>query len=216
MKWALLAVAIVIVFLAYAIQNREDFTDPDQPVKPPCSCTGKAPGACKSACTAWESKVQALAPTNAVTDEYIAVLSAFYTTVYDPARSKPIESQIDAFLATPAGTVAGVDNAAIKRILMDAFHIESSSTAAQNEVKSQNFKPSDTNLAPKMGVDEVRTRQEQKYKGANPASSTRFSEGDYAPVTQSDPLNPGQWEDGSTLWKGPRPASVCPCAENVM
>jgi hypothetical protein len=216
MKWTLLAVILILMFLALAIQSKEDFTDPDQPVKPPCNCTGKAPGACKSECKAWESKVQALAPSNAVSDDYIAVLSAFYTTVYDPARTKPLESQIDAFLATPAGTVAGVDNAAIKRILMSSFHIDSSTTAAANEEKSQMFKPSDANLAPKMGVDEVRTRQEETYKAANPVLSTRLSEGDYAPVTQSDPLNPGQWEDGSTMWKGPRPASVCPCAENVM
>jgi hypothetical protein len=216
MKWTLLAVILILMFLALAIQSKEDFTDPDQPVKPPCNCTGKAPGACESECKAWESKVQALAPSNAVSDDYIAVLSAFYTTVYDPAKTKPLESQVDAFLATPAGTVAGVDNAAIKRILMDAFHIDSSTTAAANEEKSQVFKPSDANLAPQMGVDEVRTRQEDAYTAANPVLSTRLSEGDYAPVTQSDPLNPGQWEDGSTMWKGPRPASVCPCAENVM
>ena len=144
------------------------------------------------------------------------MLQAFYDQVYVPTPSRPTEAQVNTFLASPAGTVAGVDNAAVKRIMMNAFHIESSLTAAQNEEASQNFKPVDADLAPEMGRDEVRTRAEDQYTGANPKPSTKLSEGDYAPVTQTRPLNPGQWEDGSTMWKGPRPASVCPCAENIM
>jgi hypothetical protein len=143
-------------------------------------------------------------------------LAAFYDSVYVPADTKPTESQVDTFLASSAGTVGGVDNSSMKTLIMDGFHIDVTGTAASREGKTQMFKPSDANLAPSMGRDEVRTREEEKYVSANPFPSIKFSEGDYAPTLQSKPLNPGEWEDGTVRWKGPRPASVCPCAENVM
>jgi hypothetical protein len=169
-----------------------------------------------SSCSAWESRVRVIAPTNAITADYISVLAAFYDSVYVPANTKPTEAQVDTFLASSAGTVAGVSTSAVKTIIMNGFHIDQRGTAASREEKTQMFKPSDLNLAPNMGRDEVRTREEERYVGANPFLSTRFSEGDYAPVTQSTPLHPGEWEDGTVRWKGPRPASVCRCAENVM
>jgi len=214
MKWALVSALVILLFL-FVVTNTESFVDTEftPTVSRPCACTGPA---CPAACKAWESKVTSLAPSNAATTDYIAVLTAFYDTVYNPAKTKPTEAQVDTFLASPAGTVAGVDRSSIKIILMDGFHITASGTAASREGKSQMFVPSDTNLAPDMGRDELRTREEEGYFGANQTVSTKFSEGDYAPVTQTDPLNPGQWDDGSTQWKGPRPASVCPCAENVM
>jgi hypothetical protein len=216
MKWALLAVFVVLLLLVLAIRRVEDFTDTEfTNVKRPCTCPKS--GVCvDSNCSAWESKVSAIAPSGALTADYISVLGAFYDQVYEPAPLKPTEAQVDTFLASSAGTVAGVDAPSLKRILMDAFHIEQTGTAAGREEKSQVFKPSDQNLAPKMGRDELRTREEDKYTGANPNPSTRFSEGNYAAVTQSKPLNPGEWDDGSKNWKGPRPASVCPCAENIM
>lgn len=218
MKSALLALVIGLLLAAVVAQSTEYFTDPEfgTNIKDPCSCKDNAPGMCKPACRVWESKVTAVAPSNAVVDDYIAVLTAFNDSVYKPATTKPTEAQVDTFLASSAGTVSGVDRSAVKTILMDGFHIEQSGTAAAREEKSQMFKPSDTNLAPSMGRDELRTRTEDKYVPANPSTSTVFSEGDYAPVKQSDPLRPGQWEDGSMMWKGPRPASVCPCAENIM
>jgi len=218
MKWALLALIVGLLLAAMVAQSTEYFTDPEftPSVQRPCSCTGKTPGMCDSACTAWESKVTAIAPSNAVVADYIAVLAAFYDTMYSPAATKPTEAQVDTFLASSAGTVAGVDGASVKTILMDGFHIEQTGTAASREEKSQMFKPSDKNLAPDMGRDELRTRAEDAYSGANPTPSTQFSEGDYGPVDQSMPIKPGQWDDGSMMWKGPRPASVCPCAENIM
>jgi hypothetical protein len=216
MKWALLAVFGVLLLLALAFRRIEDFTDIEfSAVKRPCACPTS--GSCMdSNCSAWESKVEAVAPSGAVTVDYIGVLAAFFDQVYDPATTKPTEAQVDTFLASSAGTVAGVDRSSVKQILMDAFHIDESGTAASREEKSQMFKPSEKNLAPRMGRDQVRTRAEDKYTGANPNPSTRFSEGNYAAVTQSKPLNPGEWNDGSKNWKGPRPASVCACAENVM
>lgn len=226
MKWALLAAVVLLLLAVLAIQTTEYFVDTEftssgafgvpTGVQDPCSCKDKAPGMCVPACRVWESKVTAVAPSNAVVDDYIAVLSAFNNSVYKPASTKPTEAQVDTFLASSAGTVAGVDRASIKTIIMDGFHIEKTGTAASREDKTQMFKPSDENLAPDMGRDEVRTREEGGYTPANPVLSTRFSEGDYAPVKQTKPLNPGQWEDGTSLWKGPRPASVCPCAENIM
>lgn len=213
MKWALLAVFVGILLYTY-LCSTEYFTDTEFiNVKRPCKCGGLV---CPSECSAWESKIGALAPTGYVTADYITVLAAFYDSVYVPAASKPTEAQVNTFLASSAGTVAGVDIPSMKRIIMDGFHINSATTAAQNEEASMKFKPSGENLEPEMGRDEFRIRMEDAYFGANPSPSTRFSEGDYAPVSQSKPRNPGQWEDGSMMWKGPRPASVCPCAENIM
>lgn len=221
MKWALLALGVLLVVLL--LRSTEHFKDPEYTnVTRPCFCPTNdqslpsAAQPCDPSCAAWDSKIEALAPIGANNSDYVTVLQAFYDQVYVPTPSRPTEAQVNTFLASPAGTVAGVDNAAVKRIMMNAFHIQSSLTAAQSEEASQNFKPVDADLAPEMGRDEVRTRKEDQYVAANPKPSTRLSEGDYAPVTQSKPLNPGQWEDGSTMWKGPRPASVCPCAENIM
>jgi hypothetical protein len=215
MKWALLALGVLLLVLL--LRSTEHFKDTEYTnVTRPCFCPTNGDQPCEPSCAAWDSKVEALAPIGANNSDYITVLQAFYDQVYVPTPSRPTEAQVNTFLASPAGTVAGVDNAAVKRIMMNAFHIESSLTAAQNEEASQNFKPVDADLAPEMGRDEVRTRAEDQYTGANPKPSTKLSEGDYAPVTQTRPLNPGQWEDGSTMWKGPRPASVCPCAENIM
>jgi hypothetical protein len=223
MKWALLAV-FGILFLLIALRGVENFVDSEftsggvgvsTAVQRPCACPTS--GVCgDSNCSAWESKVDAVAPSGAVSADYIGILAAFFDQVYDPATIKPTEAQVDAFLASSSGSKAGVDTPSVKRIIMDAFKIDESGTAASREAKSQNFVPDNVSLAPKMGRDEVRTRVEDKYTGANPNPSTRFSEGNYAPVTQSKPLNPGEWNDGSKNWKGPRPASVCACAENVM
>ena len=214
MKWAILGILALLLVLVLA---RERFTDTEfTNVTRPCTCSSSGTTVCESKCSAWDSKVEAIAPSGASKGDYIAVLQAFYDTVYKPAETKPTEAQVDTFLASSAATVSSVDGPSLKRIIIDAFHIEQSGTAASREDKSQNFKPSDTNLAPKMGRDEVRTREEVGYIGTIPVVSTRFSEGDYAPVTQTEPLHPGEWDDGSKNWKGPRPASVCACAENVM
>jgi len=213
MKWVLLVIGLLILLAALQVEH---FTDTEfTNVTRPCTCPSSGP-CVTSSCSAWESRVRAVAPINAVIPDYISVLAAFYDTVYVPADTKPSEAQVNTFLASSAGTVAGVDNSSIKTLIMDGFHIDVTGTAASREDKTQMFAPSEKNLAPRMGRDEVRTREEASYTGANPFLSTRFSEGDYAPVSQSGPLNPGEWEDPTVRWKGPRPASVCRCAENVM
>jgi hypothetical protein len=228
-RWFLLALIGAVVLLAFILHTTERFTDPDQPVRRPCICTpatcSDTPGGCRrTTSTAWSSKISALAPVGYVEADYLTVLQAFYDQIYDPSGTRPTEAQVNTFLASSAGTVSGVDRPSVKRILMAGFHIESSQTASQNEDASRNFAvdtaileataPEAAGVAPP--VDEVRTRAEGEYVGANPSPSTKFSEGNYAPPPQSQPKNPGQWEDGSIRWKGPRPASVCPCAENIM
>ena len=218
MKRAVLLALLLLLIAVFAAQTTEYFTDPDQPVSRPCQCTGTwCPPKCNMASSrSWKSKMDAQAPMGYVADDYIAVLTAFYDTVYDPAGVKPTEAQVNTFLASSAGTVSGVDRSVVKEIILDAFHLDRVGTAASREEKSQMFKPSDENLAPDMGRDELRTRAEDDYNPANVTPSTKFSEGNYAPIKQTKPTNPGQWDDGSMLWKGPRPASVCPCAENIM
>jgi len=213
MTWVLIALALLLLLF---ISQVEHFTDTEfTNVTRPCACPSTGP-CINSGCKAWESRVGAVAPSNAVVSDYIAVLAAFYDTVYVPSATKPTEAQVTTFLSSSAGTVAGVDSSSIKKLIMDGFHIDKTGTAAANEEKTQMFKPSDENLAPKDGRDEVRTREEDGYTPADSTISTRFAEGEYEPVTQSNPINPGMWNDGSKNWKGPRPASVCACAENVM
>lgn len=213
MTWVLVALALLLLLFVSQIEH---FTDTEfTNVTRPCACPSSGP-CIDSGCRAWESRVGAVAPSNAVMADYISVLAAFYDTVYVPAATKPTEAQVATFLASSAGTVAGVDASSMKTLIMDGFHIEKTGTAASREEKTQMFKPSDENLAPKDGRDQVRTREEDGYTPADSTISTRFSEGDYEPVTQSNPINPGMWNDGSKNWKGPRPASVCACAENVM
>lgn len=223
MKWALLA--LLFVFLMLVISGTERFVDTEfksggatgvaTSVTRPCECSsGKM---CESKCQAWESKVNAHAPSGAITKDYISVLDAFYDTVYNPATTKPTEKQVNTFLGSSAGTVAGVDLPSLKRMIMDGFHIDSETTAAAGELASQKFIPDDSILEDIMARDEVRTRTEGDYTPAVPKSSTRFSEGDYAPVTQTSPIHPDQEDDsGSTSWKGVRPASVPASAENVI
>jgi len=222
MKWVFIAVVAVIFLLAW-FRSTERFVDTEfksggvtgtpSAVTKPCVCSGST---CPSDCKAWESKVTAIAPSNAVVSDYISVLAAFYDTVYNPSTTKPTAAQVDTFLASPAGTVSGVDISSLRRIIMDGFHIESGTTTVTSELASQNFIPEASLLEDKMAVDEIGVRKENTYTPAVSKSSTRFSEGDYAPVTQTNPIYPGQWDDGSTTWKGPRPASVCACAENIM
>lgn len=227
MKWALLGLLALVLFLAWTSDTIERYVDAEftsggatgsaSAVTRPCACPDTASVACPVSCKAWESKVMANAPTGAVSADYISVLAAFFDTVYDPAETKPTEAQVNTFLASSAGTVSGVDVPSVKRIIMDAFHIDSGTTAAASEYESQNFKPDTANLEDKMARDEVRTRREEKYRPAVPKSSTRFSEGDYSPVRQTNPLHPNEEkDDGSTSWRGVRPASVPASAENVM
>ena len=227
MKWALIGLLALVVFLAWASGTIERYVDAEftsggttgspSAVTRPCACPSTTSVACPVSCKAWESKVSAAAPTGASMTDYMSVLTAFFDTVYDPATTKPTEAQVSTFLASSAGTVAGVNVPVVKRIIMDGFHIDSGTTAAAAEYASQNFAPDTALLEDKMARDEVRTRTEDKYTPAVPKLSTRFSEGDYAPVTQTKPLHPNEEKDGkSKSWRGVRPASVPASAENVM
>uniref|UniRef100_A0A6C0AJ61 Uncharacterized protein n=1 Tax=viral metagenome TaxID=1070528 RepID=A0A6C0AJ61_9ZZZZ len=233
MKWAIAAAGVIVLFLLAVLLNTEHFTDTDYTnVTQPCYCptpvdmsTNTVSTACDPQCLVWDNKINALAPTGANNSDYVTVLRAFYSTVYVPSPTRPTEAQVDTFLASSAGTVAGVDVPSVKRIIMDGFHIQPSKTADQRSDQDTNFKPdtgileatapSATGYAPPF--DEVRTRAEDSYTGANPSPSTRFSEGNYAPLpAPTQPNKPGDWDDPAITWKGSHPAAVSASAENIM
>ena len=156
--------------------------------------------------SAWTSKVKANTAFNADVAAYIAALQKFYDSVYKPATSRPTAADVDAFVAIP---IPNVDSAALKTIILEAFHIDSGITAAAREEKEVAFKPSAA-LQPSDGVDEVRVRKEVQVTPADTAGPFDQSpEGVYAPVEQTEPTHPNTCE--STSWHKGEFASV----ENV-
>jgi hypothetical protein len=186
MKWvlyALLALAVALLFNSI----RESFTDTEYiNVFEPCVCpeTGNCPTACKS----WESQITAIAPSvgsdHATAKAYLPTLLSFYKTVYVPAASKPTEAQVSAFLNSTPST--GTDLGSMKEIIMNGFHIES--VGGKKDTGRGLFTPSAA-LQPSNGRDEVYGKLSEKpdYTPADARVSTRFSEGNYAPVSQTMP-----------------------------
>jgi hypothetical protein len=131
--------------------------------------------------TLWTSKIAANTPFGADPAPYITALAAFYDSVYAPAESRPKEADVDRFVAVPHPST---DPAALKTIIMEAFHIDSTTKKDEKTV----FEPSAALLAPKDGVNEVRTRMEDAY---TPADTTGpFNEspmGSMAPTPQTIP-----------------------------
>jgi len=103
--------------------------------------------------TLWSSKVLANTPFGTDVAPYITALDAFYDNVYAPAPSRPKESDVDIFVTT---AYPGTDPAALKTIIMEAFHIDAAMGKSAGEEKQVKFEPSARLLAPKDGVDEVR------------------------------------------------------------
>jgi hypothetical protein len=186
MKWvvyALLALALLLIFKSV----HESFTDTEYiNVFAPCACPES--GNCPTACKSWESQIASIAPSmgsdHATAKAYIPTLSAFFTTVYQPADSKPTEAQVNAFLNSNPST--GTDLESMKQIIMNGFHIESSTK--KTDTGKGLFTPSAA-LQPSNGRDEVYAKLHEKagYVPADSRVSTRFSEGQYAPVSQTMP-----------------------------
>ena len=206
MLYWLIAIALLLV----ALQFREHYTEPEPPLvtRPAANST-------------WLSKIDAEAPIGGNDDDYVRVLQAFYDTVYAPSPTKPKDSDVEAFLKTPAAQVAGVDENSLRKIIASGFRVERTATAASREQKEAvttgalaGFRGQ--NLQPTNGVDEVRTRTESIY---TPADSRlgETPEGIYAPVPQqAEPRRPGEHDDRSTSWTPNSFASVCECAKNVL
>ena len=130
----------------------------------------------------WNSKIAANTPFGTDTAPYITALAAFYDTVYTPATSRPKESDVDTFVKT---AYPGTDPAALKTIIMEAFHIDADSSKGD---ETQVFKPSSVLLQPKDGVNEVRVRKEDEYIPADTTGPFDDSPlGTVAPTPQTIP-----------------------------
>lgn len=220
MKWVLLALAVVLFFWSI----RERFVDTefksttDGSTKYGVAGVGVAKGVTRPSTDSavWKSKVDALAPVGASESDYIDLLANFFDKVYDPATTKPTVTQVNSFLESPDGKRPGVDPAALRSIIMSAFHIDSGMTAAQKEEKQSNFKPSEA-IQPKDGIDEVRTRKERDYRPADTRMG-ELPEGRYAPVEQQEkPRHSGEFDDNSISWRGGSFSGVGPArSKNVL
>jgi hypothetical protein len=131
----------------------------------------------------WTSKIAANTPFGTDPAPYITALDSFYDNVYAPAASRPKEADVDTFVKVPHPST---DPAVLKTIIMEAFHIDSATS--KDESKQTAFEPSAALLAPKDGVNEVRTRTEDEYTPAD--TKGPFSEsplGQMAPTPQTVP-----------------------------
>jgi hypothetical protein len=204
--WILLGIALLLLLVGV----REHYVE----------ITG--PGVRPSRTAEWLSKIDAEAPIGGNDDDYITVLQKFYDEVYLPARTaNPTvfieDTKVKQF--ADSITMAGVDKASIARIITAGFAVRRTGSAAAREeqqiVKTgalADFKGA--NLAPSMGVDEVRTRKEVTYVPADMRKG-KLPEGLYTPVEQQEePRREGTGGDNYTSMY-----NVCEgeeCAKNVM
>ena len=175
--WILLAIAILLLLM----RVREHYVEISGPGQRP---TRNAE---------WLSKIDAEAPIDGNDDDYIAVLQKFYDEIYLPARTaNPTVFIKDTQVKTFADSVTtpGVEKEAIRRIITAGFAVERTGSAATREqeqiVKTgalAGFKGE--NLAPSMGVDEVRSRTEQTYVPADMRKG-KLPEGLYKPIAQQE------------------------------
>jgi len=173
--WILLIIALLLLLLRF----REHYVEISGP--------GQRP----SRTAEWLSKIDAEAPIGGNDDDYIAVLQKFYDEIYLPARTaNPTVFIKDTQVKTFADSTVGVDKEAIRRIITAGFAVERTGSAAAREqeqiVKTgalAGFKGE--NLAPSMGVDEVRSRTEQTYVPADMRKG-KLPEGLYKPVGQQE------------------------------
>jgi len=175
--WILLGIALLLILLRF----REHYVEIS------------GPGARPSRTAEWLSKIDAEAPIGGNDDDYLAVLQQFYDDIYKPARTaNPTvfikDTQVKQF--ADGVTRPGVDKEAIRKIITAGFAVERTGSAAAREeaqiAKTGVFKDfKGENLAPQMGVDEVRTRIEDTYVPADTRKG-RLPEGIYTPVKQQE------------------------------
>lgn len=175
--WILLGIALLLLLL----RSREHYVEI------------KGPGKRPSKTAEWLSKIDAEAPIGGNDDDYLRVLQQFYDTIYLPARTANstvflADTEVKAFANKI--TVPGVDKEAIVRIITAGFAIRRTGSAAARE-EQQSVKTgalvgfTGANLAPSMGVDEVRTRKELTYVPADTRKGN-LPEGIYTPVGQQE------------------------------
>lgn len=208
--WLLSALALLLFAWGY----KETFADPEYSVTRPSL---EDPS--------WRSKIDAEAPIGGNDEDYIRALQVFYDTVYVPSPTKPRDVDVERFLASPQGSVAGVDPISLRRILTNGFHIDlttSSAAREQQQIETEGALAGfeGKNLEPGNGRDQVFSRTEVIY---TPADSRKgdLPEGLYAPTMQTEPLRPGDFDAKSTSWSSVTPASFCEdgdeaCMKNVL
>lgn len=174
--WILLGLAILLLLL---LRFREHYVEISGPGQRP---TRNAE---------WLSKIDAEAPIGANDDDYLAVLQRFYDEIYLPARTaNPNVFIDDTRVKQFADSTTGVDKDAVRKIITAGFAVQRTGSAAAREqeqiVKTgalAGFKGE--NLAPDMGVDQVRNRTELTYVPADTRKG-KLPEGLYKPVAQQE------------------------------
>lgn len=194
--WILLGIALLLFF----IQTREHYVVISGPGERP-SRTGD-----------WLSKIDAEASIGSDDDEYIRVLQRFYDEIYKPARTANPDVFIrDTQVKTFADSVTSptIDKTALRKIITAGFAVDRTGSAIARE-EEQIVKTgalagfTGANLAPSMGVDQVRSRTELNYVPADTRLG-KLSEGLYKPVGQQDePRREGTYDDKSASWTGVR------------
>lgn len=175
--WILLGIAILLLVIRY----REHYVEIE------------GPGVRPSKSADWLSKIDAEAPIGGNDDDYLRVLQQFYDEIYLPARTANstvfiADTEVKSF--ADKVTIPGVDKDAIRRIITAGFAVRRSGSAASREqeqiAKTGIFKDfKGENLAPDMGVDQVRSRTEETYVPADTRKG-RLPEGLYTPVEQQE------------------------------
>lgn len=182
MLWVLLALALLV----FALNLRETYVDPDSPVRPPVlTAGGKIP-------SDWQSKIDAFAKLTGDDMAYFRAIQAFYTTVYEPAETKPTDRDVEQFLAGTGAAIPGVDPIVLRKLLASSFRVQLTDTAAAREAKEivtegalAGFTGS--NLQPGNARDGVYTRVEDMYLPTDTEKSDRAAEGVYEDTSQTKP-----------------------------
>ena len=211
MQWLLFAIALLL----FALSFRESFDDPEFPVTRP---TGD-----KKKDRAWYSKIDSTAPINSDDEAYIRAITRFYDEVYEPAETRPTQTDLDNFVASlgapfnPPILEKGTkdekpnpDYKALKEILETGFRIGRAGTVASREeartvttgalagFKGENLQPSD-------GYDEVYGYRTQKmYEPSDNRPGIDFPEGQYEPTQQTEPTRPGTPNPREGSWTSVR------------
>lgn len=209
--WWLFAIAVLL----FALQYRENYTDPERAIsRPQLTPQGNIPAI-------WQSKIDANSPIASNDMDYFNALQAFYDKVYDKLPTRPKDTDVEAFLkSAPEANVANMDVGALRKMIGSSFTIESTLSAAAREEKEivttgalAGF--SGSNLQPGNARDQVYNRTEDIYIPVDKRKGD-LPEGLYKPTNQTTPFGRGESRTMSTSWSSTLPYSVCPCAENVL
>lgn len=220
---------LAIAFLLFAFHYRESFTDPEECTVTGVNRTGKpcVPKLNRPSMTdpAWRSKIDAEAPIGGNDEDYIQALQAFYDKVYKPAKVRPKDTDVEAFLKTADAQFAGVDPISLRRMISNGFKVDLTTSGAAREEKQvvttgalAGFSGSE--LQPGNARDQVYVRNEGLYIPADTRKG-ELPEGIYDPVPQLEPNKPGEYYEPSTSWTPYSFYSVCSasdllCRENVL